>query len=204
MGPLLPILCLAVQLNGTAPIRAVRVPSPVIVDGVLSEPVWQEGGAFTGLVQREPIEGAAPSQRTEIRVAYDDEAIYVGARLRDTAPDSIVAHLARRDAAISSDRFAVFIDPTHDRRSGYFFMVNAAGTLYDGTLSNDVADDKSWDGVWEGAARTDAQGWTVEMRIPYSQLNVTRSEHPVWGINFERETLSWEYGIRISTVQPWA
>jgi hypothetical protein len=78
----------------------------------------------------------------------------------------VVARLARRDASIASDRFAVYLDPYRDRRSGYYFMINAAGTMYDGTLSNDVDDDKSWDGVWAGSARTDAQGWTAEIRIP--------------------------------------
>jgi hypothetical protein len=168
-------------------VRAVRLRHPVTVDGVLSEPIWQGGDPFTALVQRDPVEGAAPSQRTEVRIAYDDDAIYVGARLYDTAPDSIVALLARRDASIASDRFALYIDPDHDRRSGYYFMVNAAGTMYDGTLSNDVEDDKSWDGVWSGSARTDAQGWTVEMRIPYSQLRFPKRASEVWGVNFARE-----------------
>ena len=168
-------------------VRAFRVDGPMTVDGLLSEPVWQNGEAFTGLIQRDPVEGAAPSQRTEVRVAYDDDALYVGARLIDTAPDSVVARLARRDASIASDRFAVYLDPHHDRRSGYYFMVNAAGTMYDGTLSNDVEDDKLWDGVWEGRARRDDRGWTAEMRIPYSQLRFAGSDRHVWGVNFLRE-----------------
>src|SRR6185503_11671028 len=107
--------------------------------------VWREAEPFTGLVQRDPVEGAPPSQATEVRVAYDDDALYVGALLLDTAPDSIAVRLARRDASIASDRFGLYLDPYHDRRSGYYFMVNAAGTQYDGTLSNDVEEDKSWD-----------------------------------------------------------
>jgi hypothetical protein len=90
-----------------------------------------------------------------VRVAYDDDALYVGARMYDPAPDSILARLTRRDASVASDRFAVYLDPYHDRRTGYYFMVNAAGTMYDGTLSNDVKNDKSWDGVWAGRARVD-------------------------------------------------
>jgi hypothetical protein len=173
-------------IDGTR-VHAVRVTAAVTVDGVLSEPVWQEAEAFSALVQRDPTEGAPPSQRTEVRIAYDDDAIYIGARLYDTAPDSIVARLARRDASIASDRFAVYLDPQHDRRSGYYFMVNAAGTLYDGTLSNDVEQDASWDAVWKGSARIDRQGWTVEMRIPYSQLRFPKQTTDVWGINFSRE-----------------
>jgi uncharacterized protein DUF5916/cellulose/xylan binding protein with CBM9 domain len=183
-----PPAAIVVATPGLRPVvRAVRTTEPVAVDGLLGEAVWQSDVPFNALVQRDPREGARPSQRTEVRVAYDDAAIYVGARLFDTAPDSILARLARRDASIGADRFAVYLDPYHDRRSGYYFMVNAAGTLYDGELSNDVEDDKSWDGVWEAKARRDEQGWTAEMRIPYSQLRFEGGMSQVWGINFMRE-----------------
>ncbi|HEU4649006.1 MAG TPA: DUF5916 domain-containing protein, partial [Gemmatimonadales bacterium] len=132
-------------------------------------------------------EGAAASEPTEVRVLFDDDAIYVGARLRDTSPDSIVAQLARRDRITSADRFIVYIDAYHDRRSGLYFGINAAGTLYDGTLYNDDWDDDSWDGVWEGRVARDTSGWTAELRIPYSQLRFQRRAAYVWGINFKRE-----------------
>ncbi len=192
-------LCLAAAVGAATPaapaaapsdrpiVRAFRATGPVTVDGELAEPLWSHGEPFSALTQRDPVEGAPPSQRTEVRIAYDDDALYVGARLHDTAPDSVVSRLARRDASIASDRFALYLDPYHDRRSGYYFMVNAAGTQYDGTLSNDVDDDKSWDGVWEGRARRDELGWTVEMRVPWSQLRFAGSDRHVWGVNFARE-----------------
>ena len=167
-------------------VRAARTAEPIVIDGDLSEPVWQNGNGVTRFRQREPVEGAEPTQRTEVRVAYDDDAIYVGARLHDTAPDSILARLSRRDVSIPADRFSVYLDPFHDKRSGYYFMVNAAGTLFDGTLSNDGREDDSWDGVWEGKARRDGQGWTAELRIPYSQLRFQESASYVWGVNFRR------------------
>ena len=197
MTPTVAALTLAVLADTTAATRpppperphvqAIRLEGPLSVDGVLSEPVWQAGEPFTAMTQRDPVEGAPASQRTEVRVAYDDYAVYVGARMYDSAPESIAVRLARRDASTASDRFAVYLDPLYDRRSGYFFMVNAAGTLYDGTLANDVEEDKSWDGVWEGRARTDAEGWTAEVRIPYSQLRFPRHQVDHWGINFMRE-----------------
>src|SRR6266850_1098126 len=101
--------------------------------------------------------------------------------------DSIVSRLCRRDVSIDSDRFAVFLDPFHDHRSGYYFMVNAAGVQYDGTLFNDSWDDDSWDAVWQAKARVDEQGWTAEMRIPYSQLRFARQKALVWGIDLRRE-----------------
>src|SRR4029453_11152573 len=135
--------------------------------------------------QRDPNEGAPGSQRTEVRLLYDDEAIYVGARLHDARADSIVRQLVRRDAQSRSDLFMVYLDPYYDRRSGYFFGVNAAGTQFDGTLYNDAWSDNSWDGVWEGRSRKDAQGWTVEMRVPFSQLRFARADVQRWGINFQ-------------------
>ena len=120
-------------------------------------------------------------------VTYDAAALYIGARLFDAHPDSIVARLGRRDDYTGSDLFTAYVDSYYDRRSGFFFGVNAAGALYDGVLFNDDWDDDSWDGVWEGTARIDAQGWVVEMRIPYSQLRFKKADAQLWGINFRRE-----------------
>ena len=167
--------------------RAARLTEKVSVDGRLDEHVWQNGNAITDFKQRDPNEGAAPSQKTEVRLAYDDEAIYVGARMYDAAPESILARLSRRDVSIPADRFSFYLDPLRDKRSGYYFLVNAAGTKFDGTLSNDGWEDNSWDGVWEARTRLDEQGWTAEMRIPYSQLRFSRQgSQMVWGVNFRR------------------
>jgi hypothetical protein len=163
-----------------------RVSYPILIDGLLSEPVWQNGEGVSDFRQLDPQEGAAPSMRTEVRVAFDDDALYIAALMHDPSPDSILARLSRRDVEVPSDRFTLYLDPYHDRRTGFFFTVNAAGTLSDGTLSNDGWYDYSWDGVWHGHARVDSAGWTAEMRIPYSQLRFERSSQPVWGVNFYR------------------
>ena len=168
-------------------VHAVRLDGPITLDGALNEPVWRNAIPATRFLQRDPVEGPPATERTEVRVAYDDDAIYIGARMFDAHPDSIVARLVRRDNTCTADRFFVFFDPFHDRRSGYYFGINAAGVLYDGTLFNDGWDDNSWDGVWDGRVRIDAQGWTAELRIPFCQLRFNRTEHPVWGINFKRE-----------------
>lgn len=168
-------------------VRTTRATSRISIDGVLSEPVWNTAEACTAFVQRDPVEGATPSQRTDVRVVYDEDAIYFGARLYDTSPDSIVTELSRRDGGTRSDRFVAYLDPYLDRRSGYFFGINAAGTLFDGTLYNDGWSDNSWDAVWEGKTRRDAEGWTVEMRVPFSQLRFAQSDQQQWGINFMRQ-----------------
>jgi hypothetical protein len=165
-------------------VRAVRTGQPITVDGDLSEPVWRTAPAWNQFLQRDPDEGESPSEKTEVRVTYDDAAIYVGARMFDSAPDSILALLGRRDAYCTCDYFVLYLDPYFDRRSGFYFGLDAAGTYYDGVLTNDEWDDESWDGVWEGKVRLDSEGWTAEMRIPFSQLRF--QETNAWGINFAR------------------
>lgn len=167
-------------------VEAVRTQGQITVDGVLDEEAWANAEPFTRFVQRDPDQGAEPTERTAVYVIYDEEALYVGARMYDSTPDSIVARLGRRDAHLESDYFMVFLDPYHDRRSGYYFGVNAAGTLYDGILLNDDWDDSDWDGVWQARAAIDEEGWTAEIRIPYSQLRFYQQERYVWGIDFKR------------------
>ncbi len=167
-------------------VRALRVAIPIAVDGLLNDPGWAAAEQISGFLQRDPNEGAVASESTVVFVAYDDAALYIGARLYDSGRDSIVARLGRRDVGTSSDLFTVYLDPYHDRRSGFFFGINAAGTLYDGTLFNDDWDDDSWDGVWQGKAAVDELGWVVEMRIPYSQIRFHGADIQVWGINFRR------------------
>src|SRR5205814_4384163 len=92
-------------------VRAVRVTTPVVIDGVLSDAIWRTAVRISGFRQRDPNEGLAPSESTAVYVAYDDAALYVGARLYDDHADSIVARLGRRDAGTNSDRLAVYVDP---------------------------------------------------------------------------------------------
>jgi Domain of unknown function (DUF1083). len=166
-------------------IHAVRVNERIRIDGTLSESVWQRAGT-TAFFQQEPNQGQAVSEPTEVWVAYDDEALYIAARMKDAYPDSIVARLARRDNDASSDEFAVGIDSYHDKRNGSYFVVTAAGILRDGILYNDDWSDGSWDGVWEAKPLITSDGWCVEMKIPFSQLRFEQHDQYVWGINFER------------------
>lgn len=166
-------------------IHARHLSELIKVDGVLSEAAWQ-GPGFTGFLQRDPNQGEQPSERTEVWIGYDDAALYVAARMYDSAPDSIMQILGRRDANVTADWFVFYVDPYHDRRTGYFFGLSAAGTMLDGTMLNDDWDDDSWDGVWEGKAEVDDLGWTVEIRIPFSQLRFLERETYTWGVNLRR------------------
>jgi hypothetical protein len=166
-------------------LAAKRVEETVRIDGRLDEAVWKDPGAGD-FIQRNPLDGKPASERTEVWVAYDEKALYVAARMHDSEPAKIVGLLGRRDDDLDSDWFIFAVDPYFDRRSGYSFSVNPAGSVIDRTLFNDEWDDATWDGVWEGAAQVDTQGWTVEMRIPYDQLRFPAKDEYVWGINFKR------------------
>jgi len=173
--------------NDNVKIQALLLNDPIEIDGLLNERIWLTAHGFENFIQLDPTEGANPTEKTVLLVAYDKEALYIGARMYDSAPDSIVARLARRDEWVTSDHVTIYLDPYYDKRSGYFFSLNAAGTLIDGVLYNDSWDDESWDGVWEGKVSRDEQGWTAEMRIPFSQMRFNNSQINIWGINFRRK-----------------
>jgi Domain of unknown function (DUF5916)/Carbohydrate family 9 binding domain-like len=168
-------------------VRAVRSASPVVLDGRLDEPAWGEALAATGLLQSEPNEGQPATERTEIRIVYDDEAMYVGARMFDSEATKIRGRLSRRDDYhIDADYVTIYLDPHHDHLTGARFQVTAAGSLGDATLFNDTDEDESWDGVWDAKVTVDDKGWTAEIRIPFSQLRFASGEHQTWGLNVER------------------
>lgn len=160
--------------------------SPV-VDGSLSDDVWRDAQTVTGFTQREPNPGRAASQQTEVRLLYDDAALYVGARLYDE-PDSVVARLFRRDENEYSDWFGVGIDGNDDDRTAFTFAVNPKGVQRDVLFVNDSESDANWDAVWETAVRIDSMGWVAEMRIPFSQLQFpAKKGEQSWGFNLWRE-----------------
>ena len=190
--PFIGLVFLGIAASGAAaavPERKSLVAVPageaIKIDGVLSEAVWQTAGA-SGFTQTDPLDGQPETERTAVWIAYDRNYLYVAARLEDANPKLIVSRLGRRDDIVDSDWFYFSIDPYYDKRSGFFFAVNPAGGIIDGTLSNDESSDNAWDGIWDSAARVDDKGWAVEMRIPFAQLRFKRKDAYTWGVNFMR------------------
>ncbi len=167
-------------------ITAVKVNGGAKIDGVLDEDFWQKAPRSGDFTQFQPDEGKPASESTFIRVAYDDEALYVGAEMYDNEPDKIISRLTRRDRYVESDLLNVIIDSHHDHQTGYAFVITVAGTQRDGYYYNDTWNDESWDGVWESATKRTNWGWTTELRIPFHCLRFAREENPVWGIYFSR------------------
>jgi hypothetical protein len=170
-------------------LRAQPATGDIRVDGRLDEPAWQDAEVATGFIQAMPQTGAPASQRTEARVLYGADALYVGMRMYDTAPDSIVGRLTRRDEWSSSADWAmVYVDSRHDRRTAFGFAINPLGVKHDSYFFDDGRQDQSWDAVWEGAVTMDSLGWTAEFRIPYSQLRFNPGAGEMsWGIQFMRQ-----------------
>ena len=167
------------------PLVAVRTSTPIAIDGRLNEQVWQHS-AKSDLVQRMPNEGAPSSERTEVWFAYDDDALYVAARLFDQSPDSITGRLVRRDADFESDAFFIGVDSNHDRLTAYFFGTNPSGCVQDGIIFDDTKSDNSYDGVWDVAVETDSISWKAEFRIPFSQIRFSKEDRYVWGVEVSR------------------
>jgi hypothetical protein len=167
---------------------ATRATGPIDVDGRLDEPVWRQAVAITDFLQQIPLEGQPGTQRTEIRIAFDDDAVYVGAMLYDDGP--VTPRLTRRDIGRGDfDYLTIAFDSFHDHETSYQFSVNPAGTYRDAVSAGGGGGrggDTSWDPVWRRATRTSDEGWSVEMRIPFSQLRFSREEEQVWGIQIER------------------
>jgi hypothetical protein len=169
-------------------LQAVRVQGvPPVIDGNLGDPVWETAPVATDFVQMRPREGEPATERTEVRVLYDDHALYVAIRAWDSEPDSIAAQLTRRDQGSYSDQVHVIVDSYHDRRTAFHFAVNPLGVKTDLYRYDDTQEDSGWDAVWDVATRIDSEGWTAEFRIPLSQLRFSAAPVQTWGINFARD-----------------
>jgi len=166
---------------------AVRRTSPIVLDAQLDEPAWRAAPPVTRFVQSDPDEGKPPTQRTEIRFLFDDDALYIGAKMFDDAgPAGVTTRLVRRDANMDSDYLDIEIDGFHDHLSRAIFQVNPSGSKADQIGIGTSCCDQSWDPVWEAATRIDPDGWTAEIRIPYSQLRFSRDSVQVWGLQLGR------------------
>ncbi|HYH78561.1 MAG TPA: DUF5916 domain-containing protein [Longimicrobium sp.] len=183
----------------TAPrVRAVERTSPVAVDGRLDEAVWQSAPAATDFTQQDPHEGRKATQRTEIRVAYDAEALYIGARMFDSlGARGVRAPLARRDGSPGGDYMQLVFDTYHDHTGRTVFTINPAGVKSDAGQASSYAD-PSWDPVYTAEARVDSLGWTAELRIPFGQLRFPRDSVQSWGMQV------WRYVERLNESSMWS
>lgn len=186
-------------------LAAMRVDDEITVDGLLNETVWEKADAATDFIIYSPYNGVHSRFRTEVRVLYDDDALYIGAMMFDDHPDSIFSELGQRDAGdINADHFYVEISPFNDGLNGEMFKVSASNVQIDNKLTTGDSWEHrdTWDAVWNSRTHIGADGWSVEFMIPYSALRFSGSGTQVWGMNFWREvrrireTSSWNFVTR--------
>ena len=180
--------------------RAARVSRAPRIDGRLDDETWKRLRPVDDLVQRQPREGAPPTERTEVYIAYDDEALYIGARLLREFPHDISRTFTRRDGFGNAERLNIIIDTQRDRRTAVGFGISAAGVRSDFRHTQDDemrGRESQYDPVWNAAAEVDSAGWSAEMRIPFSQLRFPPDSIQRWGFQIDRwmpdknETVQW-------------
>jgi uncharacterized protein DUF5916/cellulose/xylan binding protein with CBM9 domain len=174
--------------DGRRTVTAVEARTPMTLDGALDEEVWRQAVAAAEFVQAEPHEGQPSTELTEVRIAFDRDALYIGVICHDTDPAGVIVNDIRKDfVAGEQDTFEVILDTFADRRNGFVFVTNAAGAKADTQIANEGRDvNTSWDAVWTVATRRDAGGWSAELRIPFKTLRFERGADRVWGVNFSR------------------
>ncbi|MGV3592874.1 MAG: carbohydrate binding family 9 domain-containing protein, partial [Gammaproteobacteria bacterium] len=173
-------------VTGSKVIQVEDLAADVDVDGVLSEEVWARAALVSDFHQMNPVEYGEPTQRTEVRVFYTKDALYVGARMYETDPTLIRANIMRQGQGLQNDdSFNLMIDPYFDRRGGYLFEINANGVRVEGIYQNVSQVDRNWTGIWQAKSNIDSDGWTTEIRIPFQTLSFN-PDNSEWGINFRR------------------
>ena len=173
-------------------------PSAPLIDGHLDDEAWAKVDWEGDFRQISPYENKPPSQPTAFKILYDDDNLYIAIRCYDSAPDSIVRHMSRRDG-FDGDWVEVNIDSYHDLRTAFSFSVSASGVKGDEAITNDSWWDASWDPIWYVKTQIDGLGWTAEYRIPFSQLRFGKQDAYVWGLQVNRrlfrkmERSSWQF-----------
>ena len=210
---LLGILVIASALDA-AEVKAVRAEQNPRIDGLLDDPVWTSAVPIDGFRMVEPRPDGDPSEKTEVRVLYDEANLYIGIFCHDSEPGRIAANTMAHDsggssqrmgwgrppAAASDDMVRILLDPFQDRRTAYVFSINPRGARSEGLVYAGSAS-LNWDGIWEARSRILASGWSAEIRIPFKSISF-KPGLSVWGLNIERTISRKQETIRLSGTTP--
>lgn len=167
-------------------ISALRINNDIKLDGFLNEGIWENAEIASGFIQSVPVFGVSPSQKTEVKVLYDNKGIHIGAMLYDEQPSKILRELSKRDERNNTDWFGVSFDTYQDGINGFAFIVTAAGVQQDLKFTGNN-EDESWDAVWESELQYLENGWSVEMFIPYYAVRFANVDIQHWNVQFTRE-----------------
>jgi hypothetical protein len=166
--------------------RAVRTDVPPVIDGKLDDPVWQRAAVTGDFRQVLPVEGVVPSERTEVRLLYDSDALYLGIRMYDSEPDKLIAtQMTHDNTQVADDRINLVFDTFHDQRNAFFFQINPAGSRSEALIENNEKFRREWDTIWYAKATVDEQGWVAEFAIPFRSVSFD-PDSTTWGMEIER------------------
>ncbi|MBC5994905.1 DUF5916 domain-containing protein [Pontibacter cellulosilyticus] len=182
-------------------LNALRISEPPKIDGTLDEAIWQSAQVATDFIQNRPTPGPLEKHKTEVRILYDDVAIYVGAVMHDVSQDSILRQLGSRDNFGNTDFFGVFLDTYNDEINGFGFFTTPAGVQLDARYSSN-GEDFSWNAVWESNTSLQGNSWVAEFKIPYSAIRFGSKPEQLWGLNFMRNRQSTRQGYFWNFVNP--
>ncbi|HLF52145.1 DUF5916 domain-containing protein [Flavobacterium sp.] len=182
-------------------LKTMSTPGDITIDGNLDEEIWKTVPIATDFVMFEPDNGKpiAENKKTEVKVVYDNDAIYVGALLYDDEPEKILKEIVQRDNFGACDFFGIFINGFNDGQQDFRFFVTAADGQSDCLATDTNGEDYSWDAIWKSKATITKFGWVVEMRIPYAALRFSGENKQTWGVNFfreikrDRQKYSWNF-----------
>ena len=201
--PLAPVT-IARDDRGGATVRAVRLASPLTLDGRLSEEIYQSVQAASGFIQQVPLEGEPATEQTELWVFFDDVNLYVVARCLDSQPEREVATELRRDHSglVQNESISIVLDTFYDRRNGFTFQTGPLGTIREQAIIDGQLNE-SWNTVWEVRSSRSDTGWSMEMAIPFKSLRYASAGPQVWGLNVRR-IVKWKNEMSFLTGVPAA
>lgn len=166
--------------------KGIEQGEPPAIDGLLNDPIWQTVDWAGDYIERQPDENTPPSYQTKFKIVYDNKYLYIGVRCLDAEPENIVRRMSRRDG-FDGDWVEFNIDSYHDKRTAFSFTVTAAGVKGDELVSENGNNwDDSWNPIWYTRTNVDDQGWTAELKIPFSQIKFGKEQNQVWGLQSTR------------------
>ncbi len=178
------LLCYAQNTSSQEIINAHKITNSISIDGMLEEQEWEAAEALNNFTTWQPNFGDDPDMGAEVRIIYDDEAIYIGARIEEIHRDSIMTQLSQRDDIGNTDWFGVILDTYGNGNDALEFILGATGVQFDAKVTNTNGEDTDWDGIWFSNVHLTNEGWTLEMKIPYASLRFPNKEVQEWNVNF--------------------
>lgn len=161
----------------------------IIIDGKFNEPIWEFAPIAKDFVMHSPDNGKPilEEKKTEVQIVYNDDGIFIAAKMYDNEPEKILKEITQRDNFGAADNFSIFVNGLNDCQQDFRFYVSASGVQQDCVFTNQNGEDFTWDAIWESKVRITDFGWVAEIKIPYAAIRISDKKKQTWGLNFYRD-----------------